>query len=561
MSSHDVRDMLDLPGEAGPRPAKKQKLSAPRSVLKGLAREVQNLGGDNPIAIVPEVISFKKKRFGSRKPAVKWELKAFKNSARDGDNLVLHHWRKKDEAPPTVVAEDGTALPHSEPEIEDSTFAKFNVRVNTPRYTDEQYKLNLQSQDWSKHETDYLLAIVQEFDLRWPVIWDRYDYQPPAPQMKTEFADVAMVTPPKVRTMEDMKHRYYVVAAAMMKVNTKVEVMNHAEFDLLERMQKFDPAKEADRKKFAEAAFSRTKEEAIEEESLLLELKRILARSEKLSDERRELYHLLEAPASTSNVSMYSSSQNLHGLFQQLMNVDKTKKRKSIMDAGSNSAPGSINQTSQTNIDRRESSVRESISGPSGAGAPNNKKGPAHAPERRQLTPEEEKLYGVKRFDRITTSGPNFRSDRIKKPITSKSQTQQLKINNVLNELGITSTLFMPTAEVGEFFDALLTGVNLLLDQRKHLDKLQGELNTALNIKAERERRERAERGEPEPEESKTENTGHRESEPSVKIDQDTTEKSAAPSMVGVSATANQHKRSASEISTVSDNNSKRQKK
>ncbi|PBP21750.1 SWR1-complex protein 4 [Diplocarpon rosae] len=563
MTSHDVRDMLDLPGEAGPRPAKKQKLSAPRPVLKGLAREVQNLGGDNPIAIVPEVISFKKKRFGSRKPAVKWDLKAFKNSARDGDNLVLRHWRKRDEAPPTVVAEDGSAVPPLEPQIEDSMFAKFNVKVNTPQYTDEQYKQNLQSQDWSKHETDYLLAIVQEFDLRWPVIWDRYDYQPPAPQMEAESAEVAMVSPPKVRTMEDMKHRYYVVAATMMKINTKVEVMNHAEFDLLERMQKFDPIKEMDRKKFAEAAFSRTKEEAIEEESLLLELKRILARSEKLGDERRELYHLLEAPASTSNVSMYSSSQNLHGLFQQLMNVDKTKKRKSIMDAGTSPAPGSINQNSQTNIDRRESSVRESLSGPSGGGAPNNKKGPAQAPERRQLTPEEEKLYGVKRFDRITTSGPNFRSDRIKKPITSKSQTQQLKINNVLNELGVTSTLFMPTAEVGEFFDALLTGVNLLLDQRKHLDKLQGELNTALNIKAERERRERAERGgEPDPEELKTENAeGHKESEPSVKVDQSTREKSAAASMMGTSATANQHKRSASELSTVSDNTSKRQKK
>ncbi len=149
---------------------------------------------------------------------------------------------------------------------------------------EEQYNAKLQSQDWSKDETDYLLGLVQEYDLRWPVIWDRYEYQPPALKMESEFPDSAMVAPPKVRSMEDMKARYYSVAAAMMKINTPVELMNHAEFNLVELMNNFDPARETTRKKFAEAAFRRTKEEAAEEQSLLMELKRILARSEKLSE-------------------------------------------------------------------------------------------------------------------------------------------------------------------------------------------------------------------------------------------------------------------------------------
>src|ERR1700733_4201371 len=105
MTSNDVRDMLDLPGTSGPRPAKKQKVAPPKSTLKGLAREVQSLGGDNPIAIVPQISVFKKRRLASRKPAAKWEHRAFRNSARS-DDLILRHWRRKPEVPPAPEGED-----------------------------------------------------------------------------------------------------------------------------------------------------------------------------------------------------------------------------------------------------------------------------------------------------------------------------------------------------------------------------------------------------------------------------------------------------------------------
>lgn len=569
MSSHDVRDMLDLPGEAGPRPAKKQKLSAPRPVLKGLAREVQNLGGDNPIAIVPEVTSFKKKRFGSRKIAAKWELKPFRNSARNGDGLVLKHWRRKEEG-------------NSE-QMEDSSFAKFNVKVNTPQYTDEQYNAQLQSDKWSKDETDYLLALVQEFDLRWPIIWDRYDYQPPAPQIDAGSEAAAMVEPLKTRTMEEMKKRYYDVGAAMMAVNTNQANMNNAEFELLQLMRKFDPLQETNRKRYAEAAFRRTKEESKEEESLLLELRRILARTEKTNEERKELYHLLEPPPPTGNASvgtaLYSSSQGLHQLFQQLMAVDKSKKSrlKSIGDASAASpiSGNSGGMNPQGSSDRRDSTMRESISGPSGGGAPRDKKAPPQQLERRQLSPEEEAMYGVKRFDRITTSGPNFRSDRIKKPIINKSTIQQTKISNVLSELGLTTTLFMPTAEVGEAFDQLLSGVNQLLEQKKLMDKLQGELNTALALKFEREKIARMQKSQSEPEQANGEPKAEPQEEPKAKNDEGdgeqagvkteaepepVGEKGAAPGSGEAGVSANQRKRSASVLSTEGDQEAKRQK-
>jgi DNA methyltransferase 1-associated protein 1 len=552
MTSHDVRDMLDLPGEAAPRPSKKQKLSAPRPVLKGLAREVQNLGGDNPIAIVPEVTVFKKRRFGNRKPAAKWESKPFKNSARDDQTLVLRHWRRKAEIPATHVGEDGAAHPaeaNIEPEIDDSTFAKYNVQVNIPKYNDEQYASELKSESWSKDETDYLMSVVQEYDLRWPVVWDRYDYEPPMPQMDAETAEGALITPPKVRTLEDLKARYYFVAAKIMKALKPPELMTAPEFNLLELMQNFSPAQEIARKKFAEASFHRTKEEAKEEESLLLELKRILARSEKLGEERRELYARLEAPPSTGNIGIYTSSHGLQQLLQQLMTVDKSKKRRSLMGSdGISPATGPSGQNQQSSFDRRESTNRESISGPSGT---NNKKGPSQAPgERRQLTKDEEEMYGVRHPERMT-SGPSFRHEKINKPITSKSSAQQQKIFNVLAELEIPQRLAMPTWEVGDAFESLLDSISKLLELRKHVDKLQGEINVINEKKALQEKKERIERGEQQPGDEDAE------VDKAIKMEDGGREKSAAPSIRAGSV----HKRSASVLSSVSDKSTKRQKK
>lgn len=30
--------------------------------------------------------------------------------------------------------------------------------------------------EWTKEETDYLFGVVQEFDSRWYIIYDRYEY-------------------------------------------------------------------------------------------------------------------------------------------------------------------------------------------------------------------------------------------------------------------------------------------------------------------------------------------------------------------------------------------------
>ncbi|TVY40603.1 SWR1-complex protein [Lachnellula occidentalis] len=560
MAAHDVRDMLDLPDSGSSRPAKKQKLTAPRPVLKGLAREVQNLSGDNPIAIVPEVSAFKKKRYGSRKPVAQWEQKPFRNSARDGDPLVLKHWRRKAErlpAPPVGgdgdgdVEMEGAVASQPEEMVEDSTFAKYNVRVNVPEYTEDEYNAKLQNQDWTKLETDHLVGLAYEYDLRWPVIWDRYE--PPLPAPDAADSLLGLVLPPRTRTMEELKARYYSVAATMMAERKPPIKMNSAEFNLHEVMSNFNPTIETARKKFAEAAFQRTKEEAREEESLLLELKRILARSDKLNEERRELYARLEAPPSTGNIGIYSSSQGLQQLLQQLMQA--SKKRKSLL--GNEGISPAAGPSQQASFERRDSSsVRESISGPSGS---NNKKGPTQGPsERRQLTEEEERIYGVSHHERIGTSGAVFRHERISKPLISKSSVQQTKIANVLVELDIPNRLIMPTVEVGEAYESLLQSINTLLDARKMADKLDGEIKLARQQKEEREKAARLERGEAIEGDEVGNNKTEKEKEREKSVARSVRGGSVARSVRGGSQG---HKRSASVLSAASDKSTKKQRR
>lgn len=544
MASSDVRDVLNLSdggsaGAAGPRPNKKARFAAPRPNLKGLAREVYSLGGDNPIAIVPEVTQFKKRRLASRKPAARWEMRPFRNSAReDGDKeLLLRHWRRVEEGKKTAAAqENGVQQPQEDAEagegetktdekdgaeqnkkpedeeIENSAFAKFNVKVPVPHYTDDQYQQSLQNTDWTREETDYLMELCRDFDLRWPLIWDRYDWSPPATNGASsgdnEEETKAIVPAVRARSMEDMKARYYEIAARMMAIQKPVQYMTQPEFALHELMTHFNPQQEKSRKEYASNTLSRSYEEAREEESLLLEIKRILARSEKFNEDRRELYRRLDYPQGEhTDISAFKSSSGLQTLLQTLMTVDKTKKRKSLMGGdGVSPGPGQTaaqGASAQEAAAARRDSTAMASGGRDGAASATatptaaNKKGAQSstnqtpqqqqaAQERRKLTAQEEAIYGVAHLDR-SGSGPAFRTEKINKLFTHKSVTQQSKMTNVLLELDVPTRLAMPCASTTHAYESLLAAVNTLLDARKVSDKLDAELKLEQAKKRERE--------------------------------------------------------------------------
>src|ERR1700738_938511 len=123
-------------------------------------------------------------------------MKDFTPGARDKDKLVLRHWVKKGSL------EDENGWNRSELANTGAYhFDQYNVKVDVHPYTDEEYEQYLQGilscdsinsdPEWTKEETDYLWSLCANFDLRWIVIADRYEWKN------------------RERNMEDLKERYY----------------------------------------------------------------------------------------------------------------------------------------------------------------------------------------------------------------------------------------------------------------------------------------------------------------------------------------------------------------
>ena len=420
------------------------------------------------------------------------EQSAFINPARD-DGLILRHWKRREDTAIPSLATPADSNVASEMDTDDKEkpikvepgypYAKFNVKVNVPNYTSEQYNSHLKSDEWSKDETDYLVNLALEYDLRWVVIWDRYEFQPSEPPKGTAdpTTTTAQATP---RTMEDLKARYYDVAARTMKLNQPLSTMSNTEFELHEKMTKFDAELEATRKKFAETLFARSPEDVKEEEILLTELKRIVNSQEKFAQERKDLYDRLSVPHSTTGGATYKTSQELLQLMQTLLSADKNKKRRSL--AGGEASAGISTGATPPSTAQTDRNHRQSMSGASTAADKRSSlSGSAGGPSsgQKQLSARDEARFGISHNERPQT-GTQFRHERINKLAQAKSNVLSTKIAAALTELGIPSRLAMPTAAVCDEFERLVGSVHVLLDVRKVSEKLENEIRVA---RAERE--------------------------------------------------------------------------
>lgn len=200
----DVKDILGVPrAPAGEDRGKPEVKSKPEKMKRpeGMSREAfALLGGSNPVIPTHLLGEFKKKdKLAKPKPSHKgtviYRLKPFKNQGRE-DGLEMVHWVKgyKDANGRIRDAQQG-----------DYPFAKYNKKVQIYRYDGEEW-LNVISRDnalvqmgWTKEETDYLLDMLEQFDLRFVVVADRYNF--PGGQS---------------RTLEDLKDRYYSIARKLM---------------------------------------------------------------------------------------------------------------------------------------------------------------------------------------------------------------------------------------------------------------------------------------------------------------------------------------------------------
>lgn len=411
----------------------------------------------------------------------------FINPARD-DGLILRHWSKKKESnhptfPATPAESNVAAEVEQEVKVVDTEpnyhFAKFNVRLAKPEYTEAQYETHLKSEDWDRSETDYLVELAHEWDLRWVVIADRYEYQPIDAQPQDTYSVVESRTL-RERSMESLKGRYYQVASKIMALHHPLSKMSAAEFETHQKMTKFDPVSESKRKRLVEGLLSRTAEEIQEEELLLGELKRITGYYDRFSQERKELYYRLDYPISASGHSGPLSSDDLNVIWKTLVNADKNRKHRVLSDGLANPSSGA---SSQPPVAQNERNPRSSISGPA-----DKRQSISGTPTYRQLTPREETKFGVSHHDRLP-SGVQFRHERVAKLSQAKSNAQATKISAALVELNIPPRLFMPTVKVVSQYERLINSIQTLTECKKVTDKVEHEIKVLQMQRDDSERR------------------------------------------------------------------------
>lgn len=367
--------------------------------------------------------------------------KGFQNPARK-DDLVLHHWERKSDSPDDIAYR----------------FSKFNVKVDIPEYTTGEYEV-LKDGDWAREETDYLLTMCREYDLRFTIIWDRYEW------------------PGKKRSMEDLKARYYSVRRRLMELHTPMGQMAPDELNTFNLMN-FDKEREVMRKAMAERQFNKTAEQFKEEEMLLAELKRIVNNQERTFEERRDLFQRLSFPPTTGSVAPYTGSQGLAHLRDlMLSSSDKNKKRKSIAVGQANGGNGA--ETAQATPTSANSTDR----GAAGGGGGHHKERESKESKRRKLSKEEEAMYGVSTHEKLT-SGVKLRSGMAAGNVKGATAA---KVANALAQMGI-GNLTMPTAKTVQKYEQLQSSVGGLLDIKKLVDKLEQEarvLKTQLELREE----------------------------------------------------------------------------
>ncbi|ODQ68664.1 hypothetical protein NADFUDRAFT_68824 [Nadsonia fulvescens var. elongata DSM 6958] len=350
-----------------------------------------------------------------------WHWRSFINPARsdtknnnenDSRGLTLHHWVRGEGQ--YDRDQDGTEV--------DYAFAKFDTKalnetLNTTEIakTPNPVDLSETERGWTYEETRYLFELCSDYDLRWVVIYDRYDYKSPQP-----------------RVMEDLKERYYYVMYRLGQstvsnslsadTNNTIPAMNAVGMSS-SPSPLFPREAELKRKQYLERLLQRSPSEVAEEEALVIKSRKLEAASKRMLAERADLLHLLDAPQASASVNQYQSSQGLSQFASSLLSADKNKKKKISKVA-------------------------------------------------KKLSAKEEAAYGISYHDKLVPVGVFLRSSKL----TAFKPAVAAKVAATLAELGVPPKPVMPTAKVCAKFESVLHSIGVLLEAKKQVDKLETEL-------------------------------------------------------------------------------------
>lgn len=336
----------------------------------------------------------------------------FKNSART-DGLELGHWVKA----------------NTDPDAE-YPFSRYNAKSPDFTYSEEEYTKFLEDPpEWTKEETDYLFNLIREYDSRFYIVNDRYDF-PGGP----------------TRSMEDLKDRYYSVCRKLIR-NRPWSGDEVSKSQLISTFQ-FDKEREVMRKKYLLSLENRTPKELAEEEALYVELKRIEQNEKRFKQDRdRLLRTLLGAECGLPDLPIDEDGP---------LGDPKKRKRGVPNELDSPATPSSSLFASA--IPKRAQSAKSAA---------------------------EDALHCIQRTDGITPIGTTtktshqatyLRSFRVAYPKAAVAA----KVTQIANELGISlSRLVMPTRDTLLAHEALLEATTSLVELKKVADRVDQEIRTA----------------------------------------------------------------------------------
>ncbi|KAG9290752.1 hypothetical protein G9A89_011715 [Geosiphon pyriformis] len=409
MTANDVRDIFGLGNPNLEGGTTKKIRHEKEKKPEGISRELfQLIGGPPPVAFIKP--AFKAKP-NFRKKAVAWEHRSFTNPARE-DMLELRHWVKASEEENLVYR-----------------FSEFNKAVNILDYTDEEYTALFPNQssienDWTKEETDYLFQLCRKYDLRFFIIYDRYEW------------------PNKERSLEDLKERYYLICNEINQLRSS-SGGSKVDGDVSSSIFNYDKARELERKNNICYLFTRTPEQIKEEEALMQEYERIEQNERRFSKERENLLKMLN---------------------YQDMNVVPTspKRKKSLLTTPTSEVAspffGSPGDTTTPKKNRRSSS---SSVGSSTLEAHSPTDGYSSGVRREKLPP-----------------GVVVRSQKI--PPVKQSAIN--KVTKYLGECHLNTRPSMATEAVCAKWAELQKAIVSMLELKRHVEKLESDLDAKRRV-------------------------------------------------------------------------------
>ncbi|KAF9292543.1 swr complex subunit [Mortierella alpina] len=320
--------------------------------------------------------------------------------------------------------------------------------------------------------------------------------------------DIVTFTPPKVRSMEDLKSRYYYINRVLTKARMTDPSQSSEKAQLLASMA-YDKNREIERKKNLEILNTRTPEQIEEEEALYLEARRIDQNEKKITRERENLLRLLNTrdiygpggpasaglagqvaggpgtgiiiPSNSITIPSSSSSSGASGANANgpMSPIGKNANGTSSSAAAAAGGAGGASVKKRKKAPKGSVQADDTLSGSgSGAGA-----GSASASSSTKGSANNRRPSNSSTSDILAATLPPPKKEKLIPGAYLRSQktapvvsTKQQRVQSTLVQLGLPFKPAMPTATVIAKWDQLSNNIVTLLDLKKQVDKLESDL-------------------------------------------------------------------------------------